>query len=377
MGLFRLYLACAVALAHGGLERHFTFPFFSLVSAADAVRIFFVVSGFYMALVLDTKYSRMPNGVWLFYGNRLLRLLPAYWLIALVFVAGSYIVHPNALTANVGWWDPAKRFLEEHPTAFVYLVLTNLLLIGQDFAAFITVVDGLRAHEFLIVPQAWSLGTELWFYAAAPFLVRLRSSALSLLIAIGVAIRLGVDFSFSVPDEAWPWNQRFLLAEYVYFLAGILAYRAMKGYAGIGSTGWANGIAVLIASAFVFYIGWLDYGFYYIGWPDYWRQADLFSDLSTAAIAALMIPTLFSLTKHSKLDRLAGHFSYPFYLGHVGVIYLFPGVKGDLPLFVLVTLALSAVVVFFVDLPLDSWRHRRTQQLASRSGPGLKVRSTT
>lgn len=168
MGLFRLYLACAVALAHAGIDRQIEFPFLSLVSNVHAVRMFFVVSGFYMALVIDTKYSKVTNGVAPFYVNRLLRLLPIYWLVAASFVVASYAIRSESLTQNVGWWAPDKDFFAGHNLAFAYVILTNVLLIGQDFAAFIHVNRGLAAHEFLLVPQAWSLGTELWFYLAAP-----------------------------------------------------------------------------------------------------------------------------------------------------------------------------------------------------------------
>ena len=47
---------------------------FAYVSPLYAVEMFFVISGFYMALVLGTKYSL----IWRFYSNRLIRLMPSY-----------------------------------------------------------------------------------------------------------------------------------------------------------------------------------------------------------------------------------------------------------------------------------------------------------
>ena len=71
MGLLRLALAFAVLLGHLPLAQY------QFINAAFAVQGFYVVSGFYMALVLDGKYSN----VGLFYSNRLLRLFPTYFVM--------------------------------------------------------------------------------------------------------------------------------------------------------------------------------------------------------------------------------------------------------------------------------------------------------
>jgi len=48
----------------------------ALGGAAFAVKSFFIISGFYMALVIDTRYYALPVSD--FYTSRLLRLLPLY-----------------------------------------------------------------------------------------------------------------------------------------------------------------------------------------------------------------------------------------------------------------------------------------------------------
>lgn len=83
MGTLRLLLALAVVLFHSG---PFVFTGSDWVGGIVAVEGFFVVSGFYMALVLHQRYGGRLRD---FYANRLLRLFPLYWAaLALYLVAG-------------------------------------------------------------------------------------------------------------------------------------------------------------------------------------------------------------------------------------------------------------------------------------------------
>jgi len=71
MGSLRFFLAFSVAFAFG---LPLGFP-----TSDIAVQSFYVISGFYMALVLNEKYG--PGSYWLFVSNRLLRLWPAYFVV--------------------------------------------------------------------------------------------------------------------------------------------------------------------------------------------------------------------------------------------------------------------------------------------------------
>jgi hypothetical protein len=62
MGSLRLFLALSVAFGHFGVPLGFP-------TSDIAVQSFFVISGFYMALVLNEKYG--PGSYWLFISNRL------------------------------------------------------------------------------------------------------------------------------------------------------------------------------------------------------------------------------------------------------------------------------------------------------------------
>src|SRR5450755_3866284 len=82
MGLFRLALAWSVLLGHSGGHGFFGLAF---LDRQLAVQCFFIISGFYMALVLNEKYTG-PGRYWTFVQQRFLRLYPTYLIILAVIL---------------------------------------------------------------------------------------------------------------------------------------------------------------------------------------------------------------------------------------------------------------------------------------------------
>ena len=95
MGTLRFLLALVVAYGH------FAVPL-SFPTSDIAVQSFFVISGFYMALVLNEKYG--PGSYWLFISNRLLRLWPAYFVVLILSLAAANNWKP---IAALDWFDIA------------------------------------------------------------------------------------------------------------------------------------------------------------------------------------------------------------------------------------------------------------------------------
>src|SRR5678816_3051036 len=86
LGLIRVLLAMAVLFGHLPiLDVH-------IIGAALAVQAFFIVSGFYMALVLSGKYSGQAG---LFYSNRLLRLTPTYFVMCALYAVCLLYTSPS------------------------------------------------------------------------------------------------------------------------------------------------------------------------------------------------------------------------------------------------------------------------------------------
>lgn len=123
MGLTRLLLALAVVVGHaGGLvglqdESGRTVVF---VTGRVAVQSFYLISGFYMALILDRVYSG-PRSTYTFWVSRYMRLAPLYLLISVMTLAlatklDSYSDYSAWVLAVAGF--------------------SNILLIGQDVFVF-------------------------------------------------------------------------------------------------------------------------------------------------------------------------------------------------------------------------------------------------
>jgi peptidoglycan/LPS O-acetylase OafA/YrhL len=91
MGLLRLLLAVSVVVGHAGgvyglrLENGGSA---FLTHGDTAVQAFYVVSGFYMALILSGKYVSAPA----FWVSRYLRLAPLYLFLSLLTFATAYII---------------------------------------------------------------------------------------------------------------------------------------------------------------------------------------------------------------------------------------------------------------------------------------------
>lgn len=94
----------AVAISHaGGLGGYVP------MNGDAAVQAFYVISGFYMALVFTEKYSAAETPARTFWISRYLRLAPAYILVSGISLL---LVHPDlldALGAGARSWSCCPR----------------------------------------------------------------------------------------------------------------------------------------------------------------------------------------------------------------------------------------------------------------------------
>lgn len=315
MGVLRLLLALVVVGGHSG-----SFGGWRLTGNFVAVQTFFIISGFYMALILNEKY-RGPGSYRLFITNRFLRLFPAYWVVlglTLVLASSSYLIFgtDNIISHYIN--NPNNLA----PSTLCYLTLTNLAIGGQDIIYFLSVdSQGLLQFSenfrnsapllwtYLFVPQAWSIALELVFYLLAPFILRRRSSWLLGALLISAALRISLHKGLGLNFD--PWTYRFFPNELGLFVLGGLSYRL---YEGLRSWSPPHGLSMLIISSYVAMTvcyQWLPGGIALKG---------CYYGLTT-----LSLPFLFLLTKRLHWDRRVGELSYPVYISHFLFLPSFDG----------------------------------------------------
>ncbi len=369
MGTLRFLLALAVVIVHTSHLYGFSLYGLRLTGGVVAVQTFYMVSGFYMALILNTKYTG-KGSYKLFITNRFLRIYPTYWvvlLLTLALVCFPSFTHMFGFTLRdyIGTDTPLSLI------SIIYLNITNLGLLGQDIVLF----QGIRSdgglyfttnftetkpglYTFLPVPQAWTLSLELMFYVLAPFLARTKTHVLLSLIAASLAIRFYIYFVADLYHD--PWTYRFFPAELAFFIAGIVSYRLYLWVNGKGISGNLAMIATIVVlcatAGFQFLPGGAEKQWAYYGL--------LFS----------LMPFLFIFSNlHRSTDGWIGELSYPIYISHVFVLLalspLLKGISSSLitPIVCAATVLFSLVLMRFVSTPIESYRQNRIRALGKNT----------
>jgi peptidoglycan/LPS O-acetylase OafA/YrhL len=363
MGRLRFLLAAAVVIGHapgwGGIDPSLSFYGLRFLHPYYAVQAFFAISGFYMAVVLSEKYNRLGGGTWVFYANRYLRLAPTFWLVSLVTL-GLIVAFPAVPfpAADLVWGRVRPEFHAPCRLDVLYLVVANFTMFGHDLTHFFQTYKTFPV--FGLVPQAWSIGTELWFYLLAPLLVGLRGRRLLALAAGSVACRfatIGLGLPF------WPWQQRFFPSELFFFLAGVLAYRCYRLYQRAEQPWvlhpWVCRAAVAAACALVALVGWVKGA----------QHLSVWFSLGLGAVCFALLPLVFHATRAAAWDRFVGELSYPMYLWHCTIAYYcHPAqVYGRGGVLLLLTVLVSLPTVLLLERPVERWRQslvRRRRPLA-------------
>jgi peptidoglycan/LPS O-acetylase OafA/YrhL len=289
MGFLRIALAFIVMLAHLNILPGELGPI--------AVCCFFVISGFYMQLLLTDKSLKTSD----FYQSRALRIYPAYWLfVALdIWLAKGFSLTP--LTAI--------------STAFIF---------GRD-------IFSLAGVALPVVP-AWSLATELCFYVLAPFILRWSTKRL---IALGApSLLCNILVMAFIAKGINGWAVAVFPSDLCFFLAGSLAYRIKAQ---------TNHITGLIL--FVLALASLHGIVLYYALP---------------AITTVWLSSLFRASRYSSSDRFIGNLSYPVYLSHTVIApYLLLHGINSIVLATGAIAVVSILVYRFLELPIDNFRHKK------------------
>ena len=301
MGILRLILAYTVVFYHLGVLSSWTGPV--------AVCCFFVISGFYMQMLLANPAIEKKD----FYGSRAFRIFPAYWLFAtLDFVFAG---------------EPHLRLLQGFSAVFI---------IGRDALC-------LANQCNVPVVPGWSLAIELYFYALAPFL--LRKSDLTLLFWGLASLTINIVIVATLYNKGISlWLCALFPSTLYLFIIGALMQRVYPYITGhlFGYLLFLVCISLILSSAFALL-------------PE---NEEIIIYYGVPAFTGLLTPILFYLLRHNWLDRWFGNLSYPLYLCHtvIGSWMVKTGYRNSVAIIAVITIAAIATY-HFIDKPIDKLRH--------------------
>lgn len=358
MGLLRFLLALSVILAHAG--KLFGFEF---VGGRIAVETFFMISGFYITLILNEKYIKANSSYKLFITNRFLRLYPLYWVaLILTFICATVI--PNYAThsymGNLGSWATYGKSLSF--SSSVFLALTNIFIFFQDLICYLglNLKSGLfyftsnfqetadpKVYTFLLIPQAWSISLELMFYLIAPFIVKRKYIVIIALVIASAALK---TYCLGHGLNNDPWVYRFFPFELMFFLLGALSYYLYRRIKDVKVPKYIYPALLVFISVFTICFSFISVTF--------------FTYRIYIVSVFLSMPFLFNYTKKFKLDKFIGELSYPIYITHMLVFNTAKaiGITQNLQLItILGSILLSIVLVKLIGDPIERLRQARVK----------------
>jgi peptidoglycan/LPS O-acetylase OafA/YrhL len=303
-----------VVTGHAGAQ----IPF--IHDGTQAVQIFFMISGFYMALILDGKYTSLRQ----FYASRSLRIFVPYYMAVLFVILVSLV--SGVLFSHYLALHPFFDATRNNGLAGVVLAtLSNVTLLFQDVILYLSqpagqalrttanfVADPFPLWHYQLVPQCWSVSLELMFYLLVPFLARISSARLVAVAGSSLLLRV---FAYEVLElKADPWAYRFFPFEIALFVLGMLGYRFYRRFLKQRPRKEAHprlarlyslGAATAFTAAHAYVVLHLTL---LVGRP--------YGLLLSYALWPFGLGLLFHLGRSDRFDQKVGELSYPVYLLH-------------------------------------------------------------
>lgn len=364
MGHIRTLLAIIVIISH--TESFFGFNF---LGGKIAVQAFYIISGFYMSLILNEKYIGANNSYKLFISNRLTRLYPIYWVTLFFIIISSIVLAIITKGNNFGLLKPyIDNYNLLSPISLCTFIFSNIFLVFQDVLLFFQVnlengflffqpsfdKNSLNGFNFALIPQAWTVALEISFYLIAPFIVKRKASIIVVIFIFFISVKyylkqyLGLNYT--------PWNFRFFPNELPLFLLGAFSYKMYRSKLKVLFVRKNNIAVLLIITVFIIIFDKLSFGF---------RNEIFF------ILFFISIPFIFELSKKSKTDRYIGELSYPLYITHMFIInvvnksnfiFITKGIT-----VIMLSIVISILLKHLISDKIEIYRQGRLTKISSSS----------
>lgn len=291
-GTLRFLLAVAVVIGH-------------LNSASwlgtYAVFCFYIISGYFMCLVMNERYRFTLRGVWAFGLNRFLRIFPPYWVACLITL--SLITLFGAPGAQHFRWQL------QIPTSMADWIANVSLVPFADFSIGPLSGSG-SGTKIRLVPPAWALGIELIYYLAiAIFLGRGRRISLFWFSA-------SVAYHIYLFAEDASWNARYfpICAASLPFSMGSLIYHYRSSLERIVSR--PNRWLILLG------VAWLTNCFAAMTTQGGFSVLHFYVSCGVSGLLVLLLSHVKTASILGRTDAWLGDLSYPIYLLHWQIGFL-------------------------------------------------------
>lgn len=332
-----------------------------MIGGAEAVQIFYVISGFSMSIILNEqkKYISVKN----FYLSRILKIYPTYYIVFLITIF-TYAAH--ALTLNKT--NELFSAFNQMPEQFIPVsILLNITLIFQDTMPFLYAsgnrIGIVGMDEWpekvpfiytMVLPQCWSIALEIYFYALCPFVIRNKIAILTL---IGLSLFANIILIASDLIFVDPWSYRFFPSQLYLFLFGVVSHKYLyPKYLEIVEQ--RKIISVTLCGSTVVFI-LLNEAINF----DVRNLVNLFF----VNIVALILPAFYHISRANSWDLRIGRLGYPAYLFQFVVYFLVVrllnkvNIEGGFSVAIIAVIATLVVAYFFdnmVSSKTDKFRYR-------------------
>lgn len=314
-GILRTLLAIYVVLLH----------IFSVPTLGNyAVTFFFVLSGFLMTYIMHNTYGYSSSGYRLFWMNRILRLYPIYLIILGLTIFIVVFTHGVDDKLNPSIYIPEK------------LVdwVQNITMLYFDIVP--------HKVKPRLVPTSWALTNELVFY----FLISIGISKTFLRTLIWLFISvLYFVFTYYFYDIA-TYRYSAIPASSLPFALGAILFWIQNRY--------VNRIETISRKILISFVLLLFLAFnlnaLILSQIVYFNEFSKYLNFLFALFIILFLFNFKTSEKKRKIDNFIGMFSYPIYLCHYLVIFIYLNITSFGSINGGFKLSLEALIPFFALL---------------------------
>jgi peptidoglycan/LPS O-acetylase OafA/YrhL len=358
LGILRTILAIAVVVYH-------SYKLFGLrlCGGQVAVESFYMISGFYMALILNEKYIGLGSYK-KFIFSRFYRIFPVYWIVLIsVFLIALFCYFSFDKPLYLG------RYLSNYDclsgSTIAYFIFENIVVIGQDVMYFMKLDELCKpdltyhvfsyrhtGYQYLLVPQAWSISIEFIFYLIAPFLVTKKIKWQVSLVLFGIGAKVFFANKYYLCFD--PWTYRFFPFEIAYFIAGSLAYQFYKRIEFKEISNKIGTGLLLFCLVGVFVLSEIE-------------ANETLKNTVFYILCLCSLPFIFKAFKNNAIDRYIGELSFSIYISHHVLVSLFRGYffthTEYIPYYGYTVVACSLVLALLLQQTvikrIENYRHKR------------------